>query len=73
MAGNTRTLRESLVDQLGHLTGSIDGLDAAMEKMPNRYRTLLPDYDPPLVARSLMRPVLVLQGGRELSGEREGL
>jgi dienelactone hydrolase len=65
MAGNSRTLRESLTDQLRHLTGTIDGLDAAMQQMPNRYRELLPNYDPTAAARGLMRPVLVLQGGRD--------
>jgi dienelactone hydrolase len=65
MAGNSRTLRESLTDQLRHLTGSTDGLEAAMQQAPGRYRDLLPDYDPTVTARVLMRPVLVLQGGRD--------
>jgi hypothetical protein len=65
MAGNTRTLRESLADQLRHITGTTEGLDAAMQRAPSRYRELLPDYDPPVAARLLMRPVLVLQGGRD--------
>lgn len=65
MAGNTRTLRESLADQLRHITGTTEGLEAAMQQAPSRYRELLPGYDPPVAARMLMRPVLVLQGGRD--------
>jgi dienelactone hydrolase len=65
MAGNTRTLRESLTDQLNHLTGTADGVDASMAQLPARYRDLLAGYDPPEAARSLKRPVLVLQGGRD--------
>jgi dienelactone hydrolase len=65
MAGNTRTSRESLSDQLRHLTGTTDGLEAVMQQAPRRYRELLSGYDPPVAARMLMRPVLVLQGGRD--------
>ena len=42
MAGNARTLRESLTDQLRHITGTIAALDAVMQQMPSRYRGLLP-------------------------------
>lgn len=65
MAGNTRTLRESLTDQLRHLTGTVEGLEAMMQQAPSRYRALLPNYDPTAAARDLNRPVLVLQGGRD--------
>lgn len=65
MAGNTRTMRESLTDQFRHLTGTTEGVDAAMQQFPRRYRDLLPDYDPTVAARMLKRPVLVLQGGRD--------
>jgi len=65
MAGNSRTMRESLTDQLQHLTGSTDMLETTVQQLPPRYRELLPGYDPTAVARTLMRPVLVLQGGRD--------
>ncbi len=65
MAGNARTLRESLTDQWRHLTGGTEGLEAAMQQAPTRYRELLSTYDPTVAARGLMRPVLVLQGGRD--------
>jgi dienelactone hydrolase len=65
MAGNTRTLRESLTDQLRHLTGGTEALEATMLQAPSRYRDLLPNYDPTVAARALMRPVLVLHGGRD--------
>jgi fermentation-respiration switch protein FrsA (DUF1100 family) len=64
-AGNSRTMRESLTDQLQHLTGSTDMLETTVQQLPPRYRELLPGYDPTAVARTLMRPVLVLQGGRD--------
>jgi dienelactone hydrolase len=65
MAGNSRTLRESLTDQVRHITGAIDGVELALQQAPARYRELLPGYDPTVAARALMRPVLVLQGGRD--------
>ncbi len=65
MAGNTRTMRKSLTDQVRHLTGTTDVLEATLQQMPRRYRELLPDYDPTVSARILKRPVLVLQGGRD--------
>lgn len=65
MAGNTRTMRESITDQMLHLTGSVDQLDAVLQQAPSRYCDLLPGYDPTAVAGLLKRPVLVLHGGRD--------
>lgn len=65
LAGNTRPMRESLLDQVRHLTGSESGFDEAWASLPARYQTGLPDYDPVAVAQSLQIPMLILQGGRD--------
>ncbi len=65
LAGNTRPMRESVQDQVRHLTGSDASFEAVWQALPPRYQNGLPDYDPAAVARSLTLPMLILQGGRD--------
>jgi hypothetical protein len=65
LAGNNRPMRETVLDQVRHLTGSGDGFDTVWNTLPPRYQTGLPDYDPLATAATLAMPILVLQGGRD--------
>ena len=65
LAGNTRPMRESVLDQVRHLTGSDASFETVWQELPPRYQAGLPDYDPAAVAGSLTRPLLILQGGRD--------
>jgi dienelactone hydrolase len=65
MAGNNGPMRESVLDQVRHVTGSEEGFEKVWNSLPQRYRDGLPGYDPPAVAQSLSSPILVLQGGRD--------
>lgn len=65
LAANNRPMRESLLDQVVHLTGSDEAFEKAWQSLPTRYRNGLPDYDPLATARLSAIPILVLQGGRD--------
>lgn len=65
LAGNNRPMREILMEQVRHLSGSDAGFDAAWNSLPRHYREGLPNYDPLLTARQLAAPILVLQGDRD--------
>ncbi len=65
LAGNNRPMREILMEQVRHLSGSDTGFEAAWNSLPRHYREGLPNYDPLLTARQLAAPILVLQGARD--------
>ena len=65
LAGNNRPMRDSLMDQVRHLTGSEEAFEKTWQALPQRYRDGLPRYDPLATAQALTIPVLVLQGGRD--------
>ncbi len=65
MAGGNRPMRETVLDQVRHLTGSEEAFESAWKTLPRRYQDGLPGYDPVVVAQSLTIPILILQGGRD--------
>ena len=65
LAANSRPSRESVSDQVLHVTGSLEAFEKTWQGLPARYRDLLPGYDPLATAQALTIPILVLQGGRD--------
>lgn len=65
LAGNNRPMREILMEQVRHLSGSDAGFEVAWNSLPRHYREGLPNYDPLQMARQLPVPILVLQGARD--------
>jgi dienelactone hydrolase len=65
LAGGNRPMRDTVMDQVRHLTGSEESFESVWNALPPRYQTGLADYDPIAVAQSLTIPMLVLQGGRD--------